>query len=130
MNIVNNLGKVKLIASKTFSSENPEEWIYQFDGKELNNFNYINVIINYTLQGVSSSWISPLDVPNICQIPYYIHYGYYGINNPLNPKDMYFATFNRWDTKEGKENFPSFKISNISHKVPLNIKIYAVRLYA
>ena len=43
---------------------------------------------------------------------------------------MYFATFNRWDTKEGKENFPSFKISNVSHKVPLNIKIYAVRLYA
>ncbi len=125
-----NLGKTKLIVSKSFSSENTEEWFYQFDGTELNGFNYINVIINYTKQGTSSSWFSSLDTPNICQIPYYIHYGYYGIDKPLDPSNMYFATFNRWDTKNGQENFPSFKISNISHKVPLEVKIYAVRLYA
>nr|DAI65554.1 MAG TPA: hypothetical protein [Caudoviricetes sp.] len=129
---LNNLGKVKLIASKTFSSENPEDWIYQFDGKEFYGFNYIKITISYTLGGVSISWFSHADLPNICQIPYYIHSGSDGINKPLNSNNMYFATFNRWSTNEntGEENFPTFRMSNLTHKIPFVVKIYAVKLYA
>ena len=129
---LNNLGKVKLIASKTFSSENSKDWIYQFDGKEFYGFNYIKITISYTLGGVSISWFSHADLPNICQIPYYIHSGYDGINKPLNSNNMYFATFNRWSTNEntGEENFPTFRMSNLTHKIPFVVKIYAVKLYA
>lgn len=129
---LNSLGTSKLIIEKQFSAENPEDWIYQFDGKKLYGFNYINIIINYTRGGVSTSWFSPSDLPNICQIPYYLHAGYNCINKPLDKNDVYFATLNRWSINEntGEENFPTFRMSNLIHKIPFNVKIYAVKLYA
>lgn len=80
------------------------------------------MIINYTYQGTSSCWISNIDVPTNCQIPYYIHYGNACINEPLNSSKVYHATFNRWAEENGKI-VPSFRISNKIHKIPIDIKI-------
>ena len=87
------------------------------------------MIINYTNYGVSTSWFSPLDLPTYCQIPYYIHSGLVGVNKPLKPENMYFATFNRWHVENG-EIVPTFNISNLNHKIPFDVTITLFRMYA
>ncbi len=126
---INKLGTYKRIIKKTFSAENPEDWEYKFTKEQFYNYNFISVIINYTHSGVSTSWFSPLDLPTNCQIPYYIHAGFEGINNPLSPEKMYFAIFNRWHMENGNV-VPIFKMSNVKHKIPLDVTITLFRIYA